>query len=95
LRTKQIKVNNQSVEALLIAGGKGFTIYTAKGVNGWIVSIQRNILTFDENHPHFETVAKYVTIKYQPIKKHNSIQKNFDKLISKLTKNLEKEALSL
>lgn len=95
MRTKQIKVNNQSIEALLVAGGKGFTIYTAKGINGWILSVQKNVLAFDEAHPHFETVAKYVTIKYQPIKKHNSIQKNFDKLISKLTKNVEKEALSL
>lgn len=85
MRTKQMKINGESKEAVLVAGGPGFKIYTASGVDGWILVMGRKTLVVPESDPEFETVAKYVNLNYQSAADKPAVKEAFNLLIKNKT----------
>lgn len=78
MRTKSLKLNGNTIEVILVCGGPGFKVYHAIGIPGYILKIGRNTVVSEE-----KIVARYVTLKYQPIVEQNSIIEEFDAFIKK------------
>ena len=78
MRTTQLKIGNEKREAILVAGGPGFKIYSAYGIPGWVVVIGKKVYIVDEKHAEFKTVGRYLTLKYQPQDQKQAIQDAFD-----------------
>lgn len=79
MRTKDLKINGKLVQAVLMAGGPGFKIYSAD--NSVIVVQGRKQIIFKEGDPDFKTVMGYVNLRYQPAGDHEKIKAAFDALI--------------
>jgi hypothetical protein len=79
MRTKNLKIEGKEVEAILIAGGPGFKIYSVSGISGWVIAKgNRNIVSSDP------IVSKYVNLRYQPIQDQDSVKAEFTKLVGSL-----------
>lgn len=85
MRITELKIGNEKKESILVAGGKGFKIYTTSGYDGWVLAIGRKIHLIDENDHDFKTVAKYVNLRYQPISEQALVKEHFDDLIATKT----------
>lgn len=84
MRTKDLKINNETKEAILIAGGSGFKIYSVSGLDGWALALGRKISFIEDKTPEFQTVANYVNLKYQPVNSQNNIKQQFTSLIQSI-----------
>ena len=84
MRTKELKINNEKKEAVLVAGGSGFKIYAVSGLEGWAVALGRKISFIEDKTPEAKTVSNYVNLKYQPIIEQDSIKHEFTQLIESL-----------
>ena len=82
MRTTELKINNEKKEAVLIAGGQGFKIYTTSDTDGWILSLKRKIFIIEEHHPEFMLIACYVNLKYQPLNEQEKIKTEFSAFIA-------------
>lgn len=82
MRTKDLKVGGKTVEAVLLAGGPGFKIYHASGVDGVILALGRKQFVVAESDPDFKTVMQYVNLKYQKLSDQEAIKQEFKKLIA-------------
>ena len=82
MRTKEIRIKNEKKEAVLVAGGSNFKVYTVSGLNGWALSLGRNISFIEDQSPEAKTVAKYVNLKYQPINSQEAIKQEFSELLN-------------
>lgn len=81
MRTKELKINNETKEAILIAGGSGFKIYSVSGLEGWAIAHGRKISFIEDKAPEFQTIANYVNLKYQPANSQDAIKRQFTELI--------------
>lgn len=81
MRTKELKINNEKKEAVLVAGGTGFKVYTVSGLDGWALALGRQISFIEDKTPEAQTVANYVNLRYQPINSQESIKEQFTQLI--------------
>jgi len=81
MRTKQLKINKTNVEAVLVAGGNNFKIYTAQGIAGWVLVVGRKAIVVDETQPEYKTISQYTTLKYQPASQRDAIASAFKALI--------------
>jgi len=79
MRTKELKINGDPVEAVLMAGGPGFKIYHAS--DSLVVVKGRKQIVFKEDDPDFKTVIRYVNLRYQPAGEHEKVKADFDALI--------------
>lgn len=89
MRTTELKIGNEKKESVLVAGGKGFKVYTASGYDGWILVIGRKVHLIEENAPDFKTVAKYVNLRYQPISEQKLITENFNDLVESKSSTID------
>lgn len=81
MRTAQIKLNNETTTALLVAGGAGFKIYSSTTVRGWILSLGRKYFVIDESTLQFKTVSNYINLKYQTAEVAEKVQSEFQILL--------------
>lgn len=81
MRTKQLRVGGKVVEAMLVAGGAGFKIYSAPGFDGWIVAVGRKNVVVAEKSPDFATVSRYVNLRYQSVAAQSDIKQHFDSFL--------------
>lgn len=81
MRSKELKINNETKEAILVAGGAGFKVYAVSGLDGWAVALGRKISFIEDKTPEFQTVANYVNLKYQPANSQEAIKREFTTLI--------------
>lgn len=88
MRTKELKINNETREAILIAGGSSFKIYSISGLDGWAIALGRKISFIEDKTPEFQTVANYVNLKYQPTNSQDAIKQEFAELIESIKSNL-------
>lgn len=86
VRSKELKINNETKEAILVAGGSGFKVYAVSGLGGWAVALGRKISFIEDKTPEFQTVANYVNLKYQPANSLESIKQEFSALIEAINK---------
>jgi hypothetical protein len=84
MRTTELKINNEKKEAILVAGGSGFKVYTVSGLDGWALALGRKINFIEDKTPEAKTVANYVNLKYQPLNSQESIKQEFTQLIETL-----------
>lgn len=84
MRTTELKINNEKKEAILVAGGSGFKVYTVSGLDGWALALGRKISFIEDKSPEAKTVANYVNLRYQPINAQDSIKEEFTQLIESL-----------
>ena len=84
MRTKDLKINNETKEAVLIAGGSGFKIYSVSGLDGWALALGRKISFIEDKTPEFQTVANYVNLKYQPANSQAVIKQQFSELMQSI-----------
>lgn len=89
MRTSELKIGNEKKESILVAGGKGFKIYTTSGYDGWILAVGRKIHLIDENSHEFKTVARYVNLRYQPISEQTLVKELFNELIEAKTSDID------
>ena len=79
MRSKIIRIGNQEIEAILMAGGNGFKIY---GGNGKLILWHnRKHEVIEESDPRFKIVMQYVNLKYQPLDKQEKVKEEFMKVI--------------
>ena len=84
VRTKELKINDEKKEAVLVAGGSGFKVYAVSGLEGWAVALGRKISFIEDKTPEAQTVSNYVNLRYQPINAQDSIKQEFTLLIELL-----------
>ncbi|MBV2168572.1 MAG: hypothetical protein KUL82_07685 [Bdellovibrio sp.] len=84
MRSKELKIAGEKKEAVLVAGGSGFKVYSVSGLNGWALALGRNISFIEEKTPAAQVVANYVNLKYQPINSQEAIKAEFNQLIDGL-----------
>lgn len=84
MRTKHLRIGTEKKDAILVAGGNGFKIYTVSGQNGWALAFGRKISFIEDKTPEGQTVANYVNLKYQPLNLHDAIKLEFNQLIDGL-----------
>lgn len=89
MRTTELKIGNEKKESVLVAGGKGFKVYTTSGYDGWVLVIGRKVHLIEENGPDFKTVAKYVNLRYQPISEQKLIAENFNDLVESKSSTID------
>lgn len=75
MRTKTLKINGKETEAILMAGGKGFKIYSFS--EGLIVDKGREKIILQENTPAYEVVIDYVNLRYHNIDQQKEITEKF------------------
>jgi|GEM_PF-2245972 len=92
MRTTQLKIGDEKKDAVLVAGGPGFKIYTASGTDGWIIRIPRKTFVVVEGTAEFTTVGRYVNLRYQPIAEQQAIKLQFDSFLRSKTQR-QPEAL--
>ena len=81
-RTKNLKIDGKEIEAILMAGGSGFKIYSHDGKA--ILSLGRKHHVFSDSDPQMKTIMAYVNLRYQPASSQEMIKNNFMELISSL-----------
>lgn len=84
MRTTELTINNEKKEAVLVAGGTGFKVYTVSGIDGWALACGRKINFIEDKTPEAKTIAQYVSLRYQPTESQESIKQNFNRLIENL-----------
>ena len=90
MRTTQLKIGKEKNEAILVAGGSGFKIYSATGISGWVVVIRRQIFIIDEKDENYKTVSRYVNLNYQPANQQHTIKDEFDKYVLSKALSIDK-----
>ncbi len=81
MRTKELKFDGKKVEAVLVAGGPGFKIYSATGVDGWLLKVGRQTILVADKTPESSIVGKYINLRYQPISEQKAVKEEFDKFV--------------
>lgn len=84
MRTTEINIGTEKKEAILVAGGPGFKIYSASGFDGWVLVLGRKVFPVTEGGQDFKVISKYVNLKYQPISEQSTITKTFESLVESL-----------
>ncbi len=79
MRTKGLGVDGKNVEAVLMAGGPGFKIYSAGA--DLIVVGGKKTLVFKESDSAFMDIMQYVNLKYQPLNQHDAIKQKFNSVL--------------
>lgn len=87
MRSTQLTINNEKKEAVLVAGGDGFKVYTVAGIDGWALARGRKINFIEDKTPEAKTVAQYVSLRYQPAETQESIKQNFNQLLESLNQH--------
>jgi 8-oxo-dGTP pyrophosphatase MutT (NUDIX family) len=85
-RTKMMKVNGQEVEAVLMAGGPGFKIYSA--LDGVVLVAGRKQLFVKESDEKYKPIMRYVNLRYQPISEHEAIKKEFEAVLHSMGESM-------
>lgn len=80
MRTKNIKVDGKEVEAVLMAGGPGYKIYSAG--DAVVVQANKKTMVFRDGDPKQKTVLMFVNLKYQSLDQRDAITSDFMNLIS-------------
>ncbi len=89
MRTSEIKIEGQKKEAVLVAGGPGFKVYTVSDLDGWAIAIGRKASFIADNTPAAQAVADYVNIRYHSLNLHESIKNKFNELVDVLKEKHE------
>ena len=92
MRTTQLKIGKEKREAVLVAGGPGFKIYTANGIEGWVVVSGRQVHLIEASRPEFDAIGRYVNLRYQAQAEHEKIKLAFDNLLKAEFSETSKEA---
>lgn len=82
MRTKELKINGTKVEAILMAGGPGFKIYST--LNYLVLVLGRKINVIDESSVDYKTVISYVNLRFHDEMNKTLIVNEFKSLLSKL-----------
>lgn len=90
MRTTQLKIGDEKKEAVLVAGGPGFKIYTASGMDGWIIRVPRKTFVVAASSSDFGMVGRYVNLRYQPIGEQQAIKIQFDSFLRSKTQRQPK-----
>lgn len=85
MRTKQLKHDGQTIEAILVCGGPGFKVYFGSDSIGWLISIGRKVFNVSVDSRNFITVNRYINLKYQRPDLLEGIKKDFDAFLESLT----------
>lgn len=78
MRTAQLRINGETKEGILIAGGPGFKVYSISGFEGWVVKIGRQVRLVEDGTPEFKVVSQYVNLRYQSTTKQEQIKNEFN-----------------
>lgn len=89
MRTSEIKIEGQKKEAVLVAGGPGFKVYTVSDLDGWAIALGRKVSFIADNTPAAQAVADYVNIRYHSLNLHESIKNKFNEIINTLKEKYE------
>lgn len=95
MRTSEIRIEGQKKEAVLVAGGPGFKIYTVSDLDGWAVALGRKVSFIADNTASAQAVADYVNIRYHSLSLHESIKNKFNDLVEVLKRETPKSEASL
>ena len=87
MRTKELKVENKKTEAVLMAGGDGFKIYSVAKPEGWAIVTGRKVNFFEDNSKYSETIVNYVNIQYHSIEMKDEITAKLNELVSQFKNN--------
>lgn len=87
MRTKELKIDNKITQAVLLAGGAGFKIYSASDYDGWVLMIGRKLRQIPEKAPEFKIVSRYINLKYQPASEQESVKTAFNSLLENIKEN--------
>jgi hypothetical protein len=82
MRTAQLKINGQSKEGILVAGGPGFKVYSVSDYDGWVVKSGRQTRLVEEGSNEFMVVSQYVNLQYQPASEQQGIKDKFDSFLT-------------
>lgn len=83
-RTKLLNIAGKKIESTLVAGGPGFKIYHAPGVDGWVLNHGKNISVIPDKSAQAALVGRYVNLPYQPANQKDAIKIEFEGLLSSL-----------
>lgn len=78
---KQLKIGNERTAAILVAGGPGFKIYAAYGVDGWLIVRGKKVSIAHENTPDYKIVSRYVNLRHQPASMKKRVRQDFDDFV--------------
>jgi len=81
MRTSEIKIEGVKKEAVLVAGGAGFKVYSVAELDGWALAIGGKVSFIKDHTLEAQTVADYVNIRYHSIDSQEQIKKKFESLI--------------
>jgi hypothetical protein len=86
MRSKELKINDKTYTAILMAGGKGFKIYFISGFSDWVIQKNKKIYVIDDTEN--KTVSRYVNLKYHNANEKKEIITNFDNFLKELEESL-------
>lgn len=89
MRTTEIKFDGTKKQAVLVAGGPGFKVYTISELDGWALALGRKVSFIEDSNPAAQIVADYVNIKYHSLNLHESIKNKFIELVGILKEQNE------
>jgi len=81
MRVTQIKIGPEKKDAVLVAGGPGFKIYSPNGSSGWALTIGRKVFMVEEKDAEFKAISRYINLRYQPRDQQQAIKDEFDSII--------------
>lgn len=82
MRTKDFKINNKEVTAVLMAGGTGFKIYST--MDSLLLVLGRKVNVIDEASPEYKTIISYINLRYYDEMNKALILNEFNKLINSI-----------
>lgn len=83
-RTKQVKIDDKVMDAVLMAGGPGFKIYSlAKDL---LLVVGNKQFVIKESDVAYKPIMRYVNLKYQPVIQKDAVKKEFDQIVKEKAK---------
>lgn len=84
MRTKTLKINDVDTESILVCGGPNYKVYIACGFEGYVIQTGTRLNMIREFSESFDVVARFVTLKYQPLPSQPLIGKLFLDIVKNL-----------
>jgi hypothetical protein len=82
MRFKQMKINGKTIDALLIAYGPDYKLYSNEG--RYILQTGREKTVIMEEDSEYKIVSQFVVLKYQDISEQENIKNRFLELVGRL-----------
>jgi hypothetical protein len=82
MRTKDLKIGDETRSGVLMAGGPGFKIYSVG--TSLVLELGNKIHEIKEPEVDYNTILQYVNLRYQPADRQEAVKQAFMNLVSKL-----------